>query len=69
MLNHRLNVEHRVIRNPKYPHSDAGDRVVARFVVLPLLLMHIAIEFDGQFGGITIKVSDVPFDHLLRRRK
>ena len=60
-----LNVEHRVIRNSKYPYPDASDRVVARFVVLPLLLMHTAIELDRQFGGIAIKVNDVPVDHLL----
>ena len=65
MLKNRLNVEHRVIRNSENPYPYAGDSPVARFVVLPLLLMHTAIELDRQFGSVAIKVSDVPFDHLL----
>jgi hypothetical protein len=27
--------------------------------------MHTAIELDRQFAGVTIKVSDLSFDHLL----
>src|SRR5260221_13965210 len=65
MLDNRLNVEHRVIRNSEDPYPYAGDSPVARLVVLPLLLMHAAIELDRQFGGVAVKVGDVPIDHLL----
>jgi hypothetical protein len=64
-LERRFDIEDRVVWNSEDPYPDACDRLVARFVVLPLLLMHAAIHLDYQLRNVAIEVSDVPFDHLL----
>ncbi len=42
----------------------AGNSPVTRLVVLPLILVHSAIQLDRQSGGVAVEIDDVSVDYL-----
>ena len=65
MLDRGFNVEHRSVRNSENSNPQPRDRLIARVVILPLILMNTPVELDGQFCGRAIKIDHVLSDDLL----